>query len=112
MHAPEIENPILAGLPLVLLHVTTEASMAVIRNVDSSTSSPLTIELFVTVAVAVIIPSIILFTTVPIIFADNNSSKSPCPMYSALLQPRTKTDKFDGALIVQVKMTSSPGQAV
>ena len=54
MHAPEIENPMLAGLPLVPLHVTTEASMAVIRNVDSITSSPLTLEMFITVAVAVI----------------------------------------------------------
>ena len=31
-------------------------------------------------------------------------------MYSVLLQPRTKTDKLDGPLIVQVKVTSSPGQ--
>ena len=108
MHAPEIENLILAGPPLVPLHVTTEASTAVIRNVDSSTSSPLTLdELFVTVAVAVIFPSIIiLFKTVP--STVKNRSEPPCPMYSVLLQSRTKTDKFDGALIVQVKMTSSP----
>ena len=75
MYAPEIENPILAGLPLVLLHVTTEASMAVIRNVDSITSSPLTLEMFVTVAVAVIFPSIILFVIIPILSAVENRSK-------------------------------------
>ena len=76
MHAPEIENLICAAvIPLATLrHVTTEATMAVkIRNVDSRTSSPLTLELFVTVAVAVIFPSIsVLVSTCPITFAVDN----------------------------------------
>ena len=73
-YIPEIVNWILAGSPLsVPLHVTVEATVAVIRNVDSSTSSPLTLVLFVSVAVAVIFPSIlVLFLTSPIISIVEN----------------------------------------
>ena len=70
MYVPEIVNPIiLAGPPLVPVHVTVEASMAVIRSVDSTTSSPLSIVLFVSVAVVVTLPSTVLVRTAPSIFA-------------------------------------------
>ena len=73
MHdAPEIENPILAITPFVPLHVTTEASMAVICNVDSSTCSLLTIVLFVSVAIAVILPLILLGIATPRVLATVN----------------------------------------
>ena len=69
---PEIENLIIlsvAPLAIVPLHVTVEATTAVIRNVDSSISSPLTV-LFVSVAVAVTLPSILVLVSIaPIIFA-------------------------------------------
>jgi hypothetical protein len=65
-YVPEIENSILSILPSTLLvHFTVEASTAVIRNVDSSTSTPLTLVVFVTVAVAVTFPSITLVSTAP-----------------------------------------------
>jgi hypothetical protein len=73
MYVPEIENSILSVPPLVPLHVTVEATTAVIRNVDSSIRSPLTFVLFVSFAVAVILPSIlVLVSTVPRIFAVDN----------------------------------------
>jgi hypothetical protein len=52
---PEIENSIVSVLPLVPLHVTTvtEATTAVIRNVDSSISTPLSIVFLVSLAVTV-----------------------------------------------------------
>ena len=72
-YVPDIENLILSVLPSALLvHVTVEATTAVIRSVDPSTSSPLTLELLVTIAVAVIFPSIVLVETAPSLSVVDN----------------------------------------
>jgi hypothetical protein len=69
---PEIEKSILSVPPVVPLHVTTEATTAVMHNVDSSTGTPLSIVFLVSLAVAVILPLIILVTSLPTILAVEN----------------------------------------
>ena len=108
-----MENPILAVPPPAtpLIHVTIEATTAVISSVDSSTSSPATLAILVTVAVAVIFPSTsVLVASAPSPLAVDNWSD--LLMYSALLQATAMTRQLDGPLTVQVKMTSSPGQVL
>jgi hypothetical protein len=111
MHVPEILNMILFELVVdTLVHVTVEARSATIRNLDTSTGTPLMLVLFVNIAV------IFRLITLVMLFARGiscvvNRRASPCPMYSVLLQARIKVATSVEPLIVQVKMTSLPRQA-
>jgi hypothetical protein len=94
---------------VTLVHVTVEGRSAIIRNSDTSTGTPLILVLLIRIAVT--FPLIILVIMfIPGMSCVVNRRGLACPMYSVLLQARIKSGKFAEPLIVQVKMTSSPGQ--